>query len=118
MIKLSATRRALMAGAAFAALFATGAFADDKPTMGVVVKIGGICCVMTTGTRPSIGVSWPSTAFSAAGPPVELPIAILPLVCAPLVTAVVALPPTAMSPLPPGSPAVPVTLWSPMAVLA
>ena len=42
MIKLSATRRALVAGAAFAALFTTNAFADDKPTMGVVVKIGGI----------------------------------------------------------------------------
>ena len=35
-------RRALLAGAAFAALTATGALAADKPTMGVVVKIGGI----------------------------------------------------------------------------
>ena len=42
MMKLSATRRALLAGAAFAAVLATGAFAADKPTMGVVVKIGGI----------------------------------------------------------------------------
>jgi simple sugar transport system substrate-binding protein len=33
---------ALMAGVAFAATFATGALAQDKPTMGVVVKIGGI----------------------------------------------------------------------------
>ena len=41
-MKLSATRRALLAGAAFAAMLATGAFAADKPTMGVVVKIGGI----------------------------------------------------------------------------
>ena len=42
MMNLSATRRALLAGAAFAAALATGAFAADKPTMGVVVKIGGI----------------------------------------------------------------------------
>jgi len=42
MIKLSTTGRALLAGAAFAAVLATGAFAADKPTMGVVVKIGGI----------------------------------------------------------------------------
>ena len=42
MTKLSATRRALLAGAALATLLATGAFAADKPTMGVVVKIGGI----------------------------------------------------------------------------
>ena len=42
MMKFSATRRALLAGAAFAAVLATGAFAADKPTMGVVVKIGGI----------------------------------------------------------------------------
>ena len=41
-MKFSATRRALLAGAAFAAVLATGAFAADKPTMGVVVKIGGI----------------------------------------------------------------------------
>ena len=41
-MKLSATRRALLAGVAFAAVLATGAFAADKPTMGVVVKIGGI----------------------------------------------------------------------------
>ncbi len=33
---------ALMAGVAFAATLATGALAQDKPTMGVVVKIGGI----------------------------------------------------------------------------
>ena len=38
----SATRRALLAGVAFAAVLATGAFAADKPTMGIVVKIGGI----------------------------------------------------------------------------
>src|SRR5271156_5092123 len=42
MMKLFATRRALLAGVAFAAVVATGAFAADKPTMGVVVKIGGI----------------------------------------------------------------------------
>ena len=42
MMKFSATRRALLAGVAFAAVLATGAFAADKPTMGVVVKIGGI----------------------------------------------------------------------------
>src|SRR5580704_17175107 len=42
MMKLSATRRALLVGVAFATVFATGAFAADKPTMGVVVKIGGI----------------------------------------------------------------------------
>ena len=42
MTKFSATRRALLAGVAFAAVLATGAFAADKPTMGVVVKIGGI----------------------------------------------------------------------------
>ena len=41
-MKFSATRRALLAGVAFAAVLATGAFAADKPTMGVVVKIGGI----------------------------------------------------------------------------
>ncbi len=35
-------RRTLLAGAALAVLFATGAVADDKPTMGIVVKIGGI----------------------------------------------------------------------------
>ena len=33
---------ALMAGVAFAATLATGALAQDKPTMGIVVKIGGI----------------------------------------------------------------------------
>lgn len=33
---------ALMAGVAFAAALPTGAFAQDKPTMGIVVKIGGI----------------------------------------------------------------------------
>jgi simple sugar transport system substrate-binding protein len=33
---------ALMAGVAFAATLATGVLAQDKPTMGVVVKIGGI----------------------------------------------------------------------------
>ena len=32
----------LMAGVAFAATLATGALAQDKPTMGIVVKIGGI----------------------------------------------------------------------------
>jgi simple sugar transport system substrate-binding protein len=42
MMKLSTTRRALLAGVAFAAVLATGAFAADKPTMGIVVKIGGI----------------------------------------------------------------------------
>src|ERR1700688_1668528 len=42
MMKFSATRRALLAGVAFAAVLATGAFAADKPTMGIVVKIGGI----------------------------------------------------------------------------
>jgi len=42
MMKLSATRRALLVGVAFATVLATGAFAADKPTMGVVVKIGGI----------------------------------------------------------------------------
>src|ERR1700727_3058109 len=42
MMKLSATRRALLVGVVFASGFATGAFAADKPTMGVVVKIGGI----------------------------------------------------------------------------
>src|ERR1700729_1848066 len=42
MMKLSATRRALLVGVVFAIGFATGAFAADKPTMGVVVKIGGI----------------------------------------------------------------------------
>ena len=41
-MKFSATRRALLAGVAFAAVLATGAFAADKPTMGIVVKIGGI----------------------------------------------------------------------------
>ena len=33
---------ALMAGVAMVAVLATGAIAQDKPTMGVVVKIGGI----------------------------------------------------------------------------
>ena len=42
MTKFSTTRRALLAGAAFAAVLVTGAFAADKPTMGIVVKIGGI----------------------------------------------------------------------------
>jgi simple sugar transport system substrate-binding protein len=42
MMKFSATRRALLAGVAFTAVLATGAFAADKPTMGIVVKIGGI----------------------------------------------------------------------------
>ena len=41
-MKLSLTRRALLAGAAFAVVLATAAYAADKPTMGVVVKIGGI----------------------------------------------------------------------------
>ena len=40
--EIFSTRRALLAGVAFAAVLATGAFAADKPTMGVVVKIGGI----------------------------------------------------------------------------
>ena len=42
MMRLSATRRALLVGVAFGAVLGTGAFAADKPTMGVVVKIGGI----------------------------------------------------------------------------
>jgi len=41
-MNLSGNRRALLAGAAFAVIFATSVFAADKPTMGVVVKIGGI----------------------------------------------------------------------------
>ena len=41
-MKISATRRAVLAGVAFAAVLATGTFAADKPTMGIVVKIGGI----------------------------------------------------------------------------
>ncbi len=36
------TFAALMAGVAVAATMASGALAQDKPTMGVVVKIGGI----------------------------------------------------------------------------
>ena len=36
------TLTALMAGVAFAATLSGAAFAQDKPTMGVVVKIGGI----------------------------------------------------------------------------
>jgi simple sugar transport system substrate-binding protein len=42
MKKLSAIRRAVMAGAALASILATSAFAADKSTVGVVVKIGGI----------------------------------------------------------------------------
>src|SRR6185437_7758392 len=42
MMKRLATRRALLAGAALAAMLGASAFAADKPTMGVVVKIGGI----------------------------------------------------------------------------
>ena len=42
MTNLSPTRRALLAGAAFVTLLTTAVFAADKPTMGVVVKIGGI----------------------------------------------------------------------------
>ena len=42
MMKLLATRRALLAGAALAAMLGASAFAADKPTIGVVVKIGGI----------------------------------------------------------------------------
>ncbi|MGJ4993999.1 substrate-binding domain-containing protein [Bradyrhizobium sp. HKCCYLS3077] len=47
MTTFSASRRALLASAALAAVLATGSFihravAADKPTMGVVVKIGGI----------------------------------------------------------------------------
>jgi simple sugar transport system substrate-binding protein len=42
MMKLLATRRALLAGAALATILGASAFASDKPTMGVVVKIGGI----------------------------------------------------------------------------
>lgn len=42
MLHLSITRRVLLAGAASAVVMTTGAFAADKPTMGVVVKIGGI----------------------------------------------------------------------------
>jgi simple sugar transport system substrate-binding protein len=42
MIRLSATRRVLLVGVAVGAVLASGAFAADKPTMGVVVKIGGI----------------------------------------------------------------------------
>jgi simple sugar transport system substrate-binding protein len=42
MTTFSATRRALLAGVAFTAVLATSAFAADKPTMGIVVKIGGI----------------------------------------------------------------------------
>jgi len=42
MMKRSATRRTVLASIAFAAVLATGALAADKPTMGVVVKIGGI----------------------------------------------------------------------------
>ena len=47
-MKLSATRRALLVGVVFATGFATGAFAADKPAMGVVVKI------FSGGTRGSI----------------------------------------------------------------
>ena len=42
MTFVSATRRALFAGAAAVALLGGAAYAADKPTMGVVVKIGGI----------------------------------------------------------------------------
>jgi len=42
MMKVSATRRALLVGAALATMLSASAFAADKPTMGVVVKIGGI----------------------------------------------------------------------------
>jgi simple sugar transport system substrate-binding protein len=42
MTIFSTTRRALLAGAAVALALSTGALAADKPTMGVVVKIGGI----------------------------------------------------------------------------
>ncbi len=42
MMIRSTTRRTLLAGAAFATLLVSGAFAADKPTMGIVVKIGGI----------------------------------------------------------------------------
>jgi simple sugar transport system substrate-binding protein len=42
MTRQLATRRSLIAGAALALALSTGAFAADKPSMGVVVKIGGI----------------------------------------------------------------------------
>lgn len=42
MTKRYNTRNALLAGAALAVMLATGALAADKPTMGIVVKIGGI----------------------------------------------------------------------------
>ena len=42
MVKTFASRRAVLAGAALSVLLAASAFAADKPTMGVVVKIGGI----------------------------------------------------------------------------
>jgi simple sugar transport system substrate-binding protein len=42
MMKVSATRRALLVGAALATMLSASAYAADKPTMGVVVKIGGI----------------------------------------------------------------------------
>src|SRR3954453_15428235 len=42
MLKLIVSRRALVAGAALSLALVSGAFAADKPTMGVVVKIGGI----------------------------------------------------------------------------
>ncbi|MCP3462924.1 autoinducer 2 ABC transporter substrate-binding protein [Bradyrhizobium sp. CCGUVB23] len=41
-MKVSATRRALLVGAALATMLSASAYAADKPTMGVVVKIGGI----------------------------------------------------------------------------
>jgi simple sugar transport system substrate-binding protein len=42
MLKLIASRRALVAGAVLGLALGSSAFAADKPTMGVVVKIGGI----------------------------------------------------------------------------
>jgi len=48
-----------------------------KRSAKIVVKIGGICWAMTTGACLSMGTSGPSIAFSASGPPVELPTAMI-----------------------------------------
>ena len=40
----------------------------------MVVKVGGMCCVTSTAAQSMTLASWPKTAFSAWGPPVEEPI--------------------------------------------
>ena len=40
----------------------------------MVVKVGGMCCVISTGARSNTGAMRPTSAVSACGPPVEEPI--------------------------------------------